>query len=260
MASKKKLSFVLTNFQIDIVNFITIIELELWGTAMGWFASIILDIYIYIINPTIRKLRILSPDVLRNYTFLSGRSKSPMNVGFGKDIVTGAYKVVLMYLYDRIATKTLIKTHVFNLSNGERTCIYFPYVHNQFNIHKIPTFANGSLYWLNNNLTITALDLHTELFCEVLPPSCFTKYSNKVYLWSQKDRLCICEVEDLSDVDIWGLQQEGSSVKWEKFLSDSAFSKECFDHPYWMIGVLTCYEYYEDASTALCTKDLAALI
>ena len=165
-----------------------------------------------------------------------------------------------MYLYDRIATKTLIKTHVFNLSNGERRCIYFPYVYNQFNIDKISTFANGSLYWLNNNLTITALDLHTELFYEVLPPSCFTKYSNKVYLWSLKDRLCLCEVEDLTDVDIWGLQQEGSSVKWEKFLSDSAFSKECFDHPYWMIGVLTCYQIYEDASTALCTKDLAALI
>ncbi|RID47517.1 hypothetical protein BRARA_I04104 [Brassica rapa] len=172
--------------------------------------------YIYIINTTIRKFRILSPDFLRNYAFLSGRSKSPMNVGFGKDIVTGAYKVVLMYLYDRIATKTLIKTHVFNLSN--------------------------------------------ELFYEVLPPSCFTKYSNKVYLWSLKDRLCLCEVEDLSDVDIWGLQQEGSSVKWEKFLSDSAFSKECFEHPYWMTGVLTCYQIYEDASTALCTKDLAALL
>uniref|UniRef100_M4CTC4 Uncharacterized protein n=1 Tax=Brassica campestris TaxID=3711 RepID=M4CTC4_BRACM len=99
-----------------------------------------------------------------------------------------------------------------------------------------------------------------ELFYEVLPPSCFTKYSNKVYLWSLKDRLCLCEVEDLSDVDIWGLQQEGSSVKWEKFLSDSAFSKECFEHPYWMTGVLTCYQIYEDASTALCTKDLAALL
>ncbi|CAN7095449.1 unnamed protein product [Brassica rapa subsp. narinosa] len=99
---------------------------------------------------------------------LLGRSKSPMNVGFGKDIVTGAYKVVLMYLYDRIATKTLIKTHVFNLSNGERRCIYFPYVENQFNIDKISTFANGSLHWLNNNQTITALDLHTELFYEVL--------------------------------------------------------------------------------------------
>ena len=103
-----------------------------------------------------------------------------------------------MYLYDRIATKTLIKTHVFNLSNGERRCIYFPYVYNQFNIDKISTFANGSLYWLNNNLTITALDLHTELFYEVSPPSCFTKYSNKVYLWSLKDRLCLCEMEDVS--------------------------------------------------------------
>ncbi|KAF8110744.1 hypothetical protein N665_0079s0059 [Sinapis alba] len=146
-----------------------------------------------------------------------GRPKSPINVGFGKDIATGAYKVVLIYLYDRIATKTLTKTHVFNLSN--------------------------------------------ELFYEVFPPSCFTKYSNKLYLWSLKDRLCICDVEDLSsDIDIWSLQQEGSSVKWEKFLSDSAFSKECYEHPYWIIRVLTCHAYYRDASTALCTKDFVALI
>ncbi|CAG7865989.1 unnamed protein product [Brassica rapa] len=43
---EEKLQFVLTNFRIDIVNFITIIELELWGIAMGWLASIILDTYI----------------------------------------------------------------------------------------------------------------------------------------------------------------------------------------------------------------------
>ncbi|CAN7061967.1 unnamed protein product, partial [Brassica oleracea var. botrytis] len=110
-----------------------------------------------------------------------------INVGFRKDIATGAHKVVLMLFMRNIATKT----HVFNLSNGERTCICFPYVNNQFNIDKISTFANGSLHWLNNNLTITALDLHTELFYEVSPPSCFTKYSNKVYLWSLKDRLCL---------------------------------------------------------------------
>ena len=151
---------------------------------------------------------------------LLGRSKSPINVGFGRDIVTGAYKVVLMYLYDRIATKTLIKTHFFNLDNGERTCIYFPYVYNQFNIDKISTCANGSLYW--NKPTIAALDLHTELFYEVLPPSWYTSVK---HLWSLNDRLCINSVRQYSNIDIWVLQQDGS---WEKFFFRFCFSYGLF--------------------------------
>ena len=180
---------------------------------------------------------------------LLGRSKSPINVGFGRDIVTGAYKVVLMYLYDRIATKTLIKTHFFNLDNGERTCIYFPYVYNQFNIDKISTCANGSLYW--NKPTIAALDLHTELFYEVLPPSWYTSVK---HLWSLNDRLCINSVRQYSNIDIWVLQQDGS---WEKFFSGSVFRMDCFDKTYWKYFVRVSYGPFW--TTALCTEDLVAL-
>ncbi|CAN7075732.1 unnamed protein product [Brassica oleracea var. botrytis] len=132
---------------------------------------------------------------------LLGRSKSPINVGFGRDIVTGAYKVVLMYLYDRIATKTLIKTHFFNLDNGERTCIYFPY-----------------------------------------------------HLWSLNDRLCINNVRQYSNIDIWVLQQDGS---WEKFFSGSVFRMDCFDKTYWKYFVRVSYGPLW--TTALCTEDLVAL-
>ncbi|CAH8257103.1 unnamed protein product [Arabidopsis lyrata] len=162
---------------------------------------------IYIINPTTRKLRILSSNLLQKCTCLP------------------------------------VKTEVFNLNNGEQRCICFPILFNELGNDKTSIFANGSLYWQNiYNLKIAAFDLHTEMFSEVLPPSWYTSYSCGVYLWSLKDRLCLSDVLQYPDVDIWGLQQEGPNVmKWEKILSVTILSMDCLDPNFWKLGLAACY-------------------
>ncbi|XP_010513786.1 PREDICTED: putative F-box protein At1g71320 [Camelina sativa] len=202
---------------------------------------------IYIINPTTRKLRILYREFLLKCTGLPGMLEAPVIVGFGRDIVTGSYKIVLMYLYDHINNKTLFKTEVFNLNDGEQRCITFPIFYNDLSGDKVSVFANGSLYWLNiYNQKIVALDLHTEIFSEVLLPSWFTADSFGVYLWSLKDRLCISDVLQYPDVDVWGLQQEGPNVmRWEKIISVTILinilSTNCLDANFWKLGLAAYY-------------------
>ncbi|EOA25604.1 hypothetical protein CARUB_v10018952mg [Capsella rubella] len=226
---------------------------------------------IYILNPTTRKLRVLSREFLRKCSCLPGML--PINVGFGRDIVTGSYKIVLMRVYDYIGGNTRVKTEVFNLKDGEQSCISFPIHYNELNVDKASIFANGSLYWLNlRKQKIAALDLHTEMFSEVLPPS----WSSGVYLWSLKDRLCLSNVLQYPDVDVWGLQQEGPNVmKWEKILSVTILSMNDLDANFWKLGLAACYYRpigqkpsknfleqvpVDQCRTALCMEDLASSV
>ncbi|VVB06614.1 unnamed protein product [Arabis nemorensis] len=170
-------------------------------------------------------------------------SDLPVSVGFGRDIVTGKYKVILMYLFD---SRTLIKAEVFNLDNGERRYIYFPIFHNELCNDKTSIFANGSLYWLTKPVSVFtskltnlgAIDLHTEKFRYVLLPTWYTIYSESAYLWSLRDRLCLSDVPQYSNyVGVWSLQQEKPSVKWEKLLSINISNINCLDVNYWKLGL-----------------------
>ncbi|XP_002862669.2 putative F-box protein At1g71320, partial [Arabidopsis lyrata subsp. lyrata] len=118
------------------------------GQIMGYCNGIvcIYDLgYIYLINPATRKLRILSPEFLREFIFSLGWSNElTFSVGFGRDIVTGTYKVILVYLFDR----KVVKTEALNLENGERRYVCFPISYDRIGNDKRSIFANGSLYWL----------------------------------------------------------------------------------------------------------------
>ncbi|KAG2245240.1 hypothetical protein Bca52824_092901 [Brassica carinata] len=187
--------------------------------------------YIFIINPAIGVLRTLSPEFLRN-------CKLPITVGFGRDNLTRTYKVVLMY-YFRLDYETLLKTEVFNLKSGERKCICCPIPYSELNVAIASIFANGSLFWLTLR-KLAALDLHTENFRYVLLPSWYTKYSKNVNLWCLKDRLCLSDVLQYPNVDVWSLQQEDPSVKWEKILSINILSMDCLDSNFWKLGLEAC--------------------
>lgn len=65
----------------------------------------------------------------------------PVSVGFGRDIVTGAYKVILMYLFAK--GDNILKTEVLNLQSGERHYICFPLTYNELGNDKLSVFANG---------------------------------------------------------------------------------------------------------------------
>ncbi|XP_010469017.1 PREDICTED: putative F-box protein At1g71320 [Camelina sativa] len=222
---------------------------DIAGQIMGYCNGLvcIFDLgYIYLINPATRKLRILSPEFLRAYTDRTGWSNElPISVGFGRDMVTGTYKVILMYLYDR----HFIKTEALNLESGERRYVHFPILYDELGDDKRSIFANGSLYWLpkplslftNKLIKLAAIDLHTETFRYVSLPSWYTKYSKSVYLWSLKDSLCLSDVQQTPRVDVWSLQQEDPSVKWEKIFSVNILSTNCLDANFWKLGLAAYY-------------------
>ncbi|KAJ4917730.1 putative F-box protein [Raphanus sativus] len=221
------------------------------GRIMGYcngFVCIYDSGYIYLLNPATRRLRILSPTVLLEYTGRSGWSRElPISVGFGRDITTGAYKVILMYLFDRI----FVKAEVFNLNNGERGYTFFPPFYHELSNDKLSVFANGSLFWLSWLETsafmcrkklpkLGAIDLHTEKFRDVLLPCWYTEHSESVYLWSLRERLCLSDVLQYPNMYVWCLQQEDPSVKWEKILSVNMSSLDCLDPNYWKLGLAAC--------------------
>lgn len=144
-----------------------------------------------------------------------------------------------MYIFDRIYANTFVKTEVFNLNSGERRCICCPIRNDQLNKGKTSIFANGSLFWLTFR-KLAALDLHTEKFRYVLLPSWYTKYSESVNLWSLNDRLCLSDVLQYPNVDVWSLLQEDPSVKWEKILSVDISSMDCLVSNFWKLGLAAC--------------------
>lgn len=110
---------------------------------------------------------------------LGWSNELPFSVGFGRDIVTGTYKVILVYLFDR----KVVKTEALNLENGERRYVCFPISYDRMGNDKRSIFANGSLYWLpkpdslftNKLIKLAAIDLHTETFRYVSLPTWYTK-------------------------------------------------------------------------------------
>ncbi|CAF1842945.1 unnamed protein product [Brassica napus] len=168
----------------------------------------------------------------------------PVSVGFGRDIVTGAYKVILMYLFAE--GDNIVKTEVLNLQSGERQHICFPLTYDELGNDKLSVFANGSLFWLKEFdyrlpslfAKLGAIDLHTEKFRDVLLPRWYSRYCESVYtIWSLRDRLCISDVLQYPTVEVRCLQQEDPSVKWEKILIIDTSSLDCLDTNYWKLGL-----------------------
>ncbi|WZZ30647.1 hypothetical protein YC2023_014048 [Brassica napus] len=173
------------------------------------------------------------------------KSELPITVGFGRDNLTRAHKVVLMYdLRVRCEKlRTLVKTEVFNLKSGERRCICCPIPYSELNISITSIFANGSLFWLPFRklaLYCYVLDLHTEKFRYVLLPSWYTKYSERENLWCLKDSLCLSDVLQNPNVDVWCLQEEDPSVKWEKIISINILSMDSLDSKFWKLALAAC--------------------
>ncbi|EFH54714.1 hypothetical protein ARALYDRAFT_486742, partial [Arabidopsis lyrata subsp. lyrata] len=253
------------------------------GQIMGYCNGIvcIYDLgYIYLINPATRKLRILSPEFLRenspdcakhvvetqikrkNGILITRRqieiNKNPdlrnkhllenqkeikkirekkfcgwsneltFSVGFGRDIVTGTYKVILVYLFDR----KVVKTEALNLENGERRYVCFPISYDRIGNDKRSIFANGSLYCAGGNtsklIKLAAIDLHTETFRYVSLPTWYTKESKSVYLWSLKDSLCISDFA-------------AKVCKWAKIFSVNILSTKCLDANFWKLSLAAYY-------------------
>ncbi|CAH8257105.1 unnamed protein product [Arabidopsis lyrata] len=180
------------------------------GRIMGYCNGLVC-IYqsetIYIINPTTRKLRILSPEFLRDCT-------DTKNIQSNLACITS--NVLLGTLLS--SPKSLTST----MENEDAYVV--PFV------------------TINLAMKLAAVDLRTESFRYVLLPSWYINISESVNLWSLKDRLCLSDVLQCQypSVDVWSLQQEDPSVKWEKIHSIKILSIDSLDVNFWKLGLAAC--------------------
>ncbi|CAL9245395.1 unnamed protein product [Arabidopsis halleri] len=189
------------------------------GRIMGYCNGLVC-IYqsetIYIINP--RKLRILSPEFLRDCTDLPSMIPSPdfLQVNIQSNLAC-------------ITSNVLLGTHLSRPKSLTST------MENE-DAYVVPFVT------INLAMKLAAVDLHTESFRYVLLPSWYINISESVNLWSLKDRLCLPDVLQCQypSVDEWSLQQEDPSVKWEKILSIKILSIDSLDVNFWKLGLAAC--------------------
>ncbi|CAL9245399.1 unnamed protein product [Arabidopsis halleri] len=174
----------------------------------------------------------------------------PFSVGFGKDIITKSYKVILMYSkknHNRFNIKAI------SLDNGEQRDAGWYVLKYEICNEETPVYANGSLFWwtkytdtwnYQTRSQLLAIDLHTEKFRWVSLPECYTHYSRGVQMWSLNERLCLSDVLHIqcSELDVWSLQQElDITQNWEKLFSFNILNIHRLDAKCWMLGLRAAY-------------------
>ncbi|CAA7036105.1 unnamed protein product [Microthlaspi erraticum] len=173
----------------------------------------------------------------------------PVTVGFGRDIITGKYKLILIYRFDNSWRSIITKSEVLTLDNNERRCTAnsFPLHFEKFSSTQTSVFAKGSLFWLirpfdlhfhsQRPKNLVAIDLHTEKFHDVPFPSLEINYYRGAYLWSMKDRLCLSNVVLFSDVETWCLKGEIPSARWGKISSINISHVDRLNTKFWTLGL-----------------------
>ncbi|KAL9859795.1 putative F-box protein [Arabidopsis thaliana] len=231
--------------------------------------------YIYLINPTTKEHMKLSPEFTQwpftlscftpavadkpwrqlsqsvlHYHLSGGLLKRmPFLAGFGKDIVTKSYKVILIYSrnknYDHY-----FKAKVLSLDNGEqRDTSFYNLHHCIFCDEQTSVYANGSLFWLTlkklkqTSYQVLAIDLHTEEFRWIVLPECDTKYATSIEMWNLNERLCLSDVLECSNLVVWSLHQKYPTEKWEKIYSINieVIITNKLNKKFWMFGLAAAY-------------------
>ncbi|XP_019082644.1 PREDICTED: F-box protein At5g10340-like [Camelina sativa] len=87
--------------------------------------------------------------------------------GFGKDYITGTYKIVWLHNINKHNTTLLCEIFDFRVNQWRQ--VTPPPPDHCLNHTNLPTFANGWLYWFHQDTTkLIAFDLHMEMF-QVIP-------------------------------------------------------------------------------------------
>ncbi|CAN7000652.1 unnamed protein product [Brassica rapa subsp. trilocularis] len=150
--------------------------------------------------------------------------------GFGKDSLTGRYKIVWLYnIYPAtLNKKKKTRCEVFDLEEWRwRFVTTRPLDHHQILSDQRPSFANGSLYWLTGDeqgypSTLTKLivfDIHTEMFQVTSTPPFISPDASgdKIALCNLDGRLCISELQGDCTQEFWWRVEECD--KWERIFS-----------------------------------------
>ncbi|CAN6838796.1 unnamed protein product [Brassica oleracea] len=195
--------------------------------------------FMYVINPATRWHRKLPEarfQTLAQVTYNRfNRFRHPF-LGFGKDNITGMYKIVWLYNSHCVYLDGQINTcEVFSFENNNNTwrhdvivsCPY-PILHD-----KVPAHAHGFLYWFIDAVTeaqVLSFHLHTETFDVMAKIPVAYAPHHRITMCTLNDRLCLSE--DNGDTQtIWSLNQD--NVTWDKTYSINLRSTlNCIEEKY----------------------------
>ncbi|KAF8108986.1 hypothetical protein N665_0104s0292 [Sinapis alba] len=159
---------------------------------------------IYLCNPMTGVTRTLTPPPQAN---------NKLSVGFGIDVVTGTYKVVLFYYgFFRIGTVVFD----FGTSKWRQTTGPMPASYIIPSPDRNPVFVNGSLFWLlasGDFSEILVMDLHTEMFRTLSTPNDMDVSLGDIYMCSFEGRVCVFNFRQGVRSYVWVLVKD---EKWER--------------------------------------------
>ncbi|CAA7045326.1 unnamed protein product [Microthlaspi erraticum] len=172
-------------------------------------------VHVYIINPATRRTRRLDPPIS-----LKGKR---LSMGFGRDVETGTYKVVVVYSFD---CGNSIEALVFDLGESEwrrryETAGPIPECSlsfTVFNPHRKALFVNGSLVWSMTRVDkgILVMDLHTEKIRKIhYPDGCLKGH---VHISNLNDRLCVSQLSEGPDSEALVLLEDEPIERWERIV------------------------------------------
>ncbi|XP_010513674.1 PREDICTED: putative F-box protein At2g02030 [Camelina sativa] len=120
---------------------------------------------ITVMNPATKwSYKLPLPNIQIDYDDSESKIPSP---GFGKDYVTGTYKIV--WLHSISNYDTTLSCEIFDFGVKQWRLVTPPLPEHRLNHDNLPTFANGWLYWFHLDATkLIAFDLHMEMF-QVIP-------------------------------------------------------------------------------------------
>nr|ACQ90604.1 putative F-box protein [Eutrema halophilum] len=155
--------------------------------------------------------------------------------GFGKDSVTGRYKLVWLYNRYPATTNKEVGCEVLDLEDKKwrfvSTRPLLDHHHHHVLYNQRPAFANGSFYWLTGDeqggpstqTKLIVFDIHTEMFQVTETPPFITRDASgdKIGLCNLDGRLCISELKRDCKQDFWWRVKEDNSNTWtwEKIFS-----------------------------------------
>ncbi|KAJ4909698.1 F-box/LRR-repeat/kelch-repeat protein [Raphanus sativus] len=144
------------------------------------------------------------------------------SLGFGKDNITGVYKLVWLcsstYLNGDNQNNNTCEVFSFDSNNNTWNEVVVscpdPVIHNMSPVH-----AHGSLHWLIDSLLETQLlsfDLHTETFTVVTNLPVAYSTIHHITMFTLNNRLCLSEYEGEIQT-IWSFNQD--NMTWDNTYS-----------------------------------------
>ncbi|KEH32860.1 putative F-box domain-containing protein [Medicago truncatula] len=205
-------------------------------------------------NPSIRKFKEL-PSLQKQQNHF----RQDLIYGFGYDVITNAYNVVVGLRVRDTSAKFVdnheVKVHTLG-TNSWKTIQKFPF--GCVPLQLLGKFVSGTINWLVYNeyhkeIQIVSLDLGNESYKEVLLPKEVDVSTLRWHLGVLRDCLCL-----VFGHDVWIMKEHGNKDSWTKLYSVSYMR----DHlsSYATIEVLHIFEdgrvLLDSISTEECTKKL----